>query len=86
MCIDLHSILASTSHLDMLFEMKELENRIEWNDQGKFGAEFFVSTKELEYSMHHEQYVNKFIISQAKSIMSEFNLSLSMMMTDIAIL
>jgi len=49
---------------------------------GYLGCSLYVSTKELEYAMHQEFYENKMLIAQATALSSEFNLALSVMLTD----
>jgi len=53
---------------------------------GQLGNQFFVSTKELEYALQTEFYMNPTFIGQAVAISSEYNLALSVMLTDHLIL
>lgn len=49
---------------------------------GSLGPSFYVSTKEIDYSLKQECYKNQSFIGQAFSVYSEFNLALSVMLTD----
>ena len=60
-------------------EHQSIEN---WKDLGNFGCEFFVSTRELEYTMKQEQYIGDLYTAQIKILFNEFNLSLSSMVAD----
>lgn len=53
---------------------------------GQLGSQFYVSTKELEYALQTEFYMSPTFIGQAVAISSEYNLALSVMLTDHLIL
>ena len=53
---------------------------------GQLGSKFYVSTNELEYALKSEYYTNHYFVAQAIAGNAEFNLALSVMLSDHLIL
>ena len=85
LCIDLFKIMEKRSLAH--FIVNPGANLAEVGDMnGRLGSSLYVSTKELEYALRSEFYVNPHFVGQAIALCSEFNLALSVMHTDHLIL
>lgn len=82
MCIDLYKVLAKRSLTSFTVGVGADLVEMDKSGQGLLGSQLYVSTKELEYALRQEFYINQHLVGQAVQICSEFNLALSVMLCD----
>lgn len=81
LCFDLARVLQNRPLLSFLTSPGADLMQSRFN-MGKLGPSLYVSPQELQYALRYQFYVNPLLIGQAFSLLSEFNLALSVMVTD----